>query len=173
MEALIAIPTTQDSESCHSARPGDEGGSGAVVAKSNLGSGFILNLHGFITLHLQHSPRVLSKTPHLDSEICQAHCTRLEQQFPALLTASQKGAQALTEEAAMSGQGYSTASESAPADSQVHPGGRTAEDRGTTRKQTKRSKKCVLLLQDGGGLRVLEGNEKEKKLEGIFHHADD
>ena len=97
MEALIAIPTTQDTESCQSARPGDEGGSGVVMAKSNLGSGFTLNLHGFITVHLQHSPRVLSKT-HLDSEICQAHCTQLDQQFPALLTASQKGAQALTEE---------------------------------------------------------------------------
>lgn len=97
MEALIAIPTTQDTESCQSARPDDEGGNRVVVAKSNLGSGFTLNLHGFITLHLQHSPWVLSKTPHLDSESCQAHCTLLDQQFPALLTASQKGAQALME----------------------------------------------------------------------------
>ena len=95
MEALTAIPTTQDTESCHSARPGDEGGSGAVVAKSSLGSGFILNLHGYIILHLQHSPQGLFKTAHLDSEICQAHCTQLEQQFPALLAASQRGAQAL------------------------------------------------------------------------------
>ena len=172
MEALIAIPTTKDTESCHSARLGDEGGSGAVVAKSNLASRFILNLHGFIILHLQHSPRVLSETPHLHSEICQAHCTHPEQQFPALLAASQKGAQALTEDATGSSQGLSNApaSESSPRDSQVHAGGRTTEDGETTRKETERSEKFMLLLRDGG---AVGGNEKENKLEGIVHHVDD
>lgn len=138
-------------ESWHSTWPGDEGSRGATVVKSNLGSGFILNLCG---IHYPTSPCWDRLIPQVHGSCQTLHTWTLRSARPAAQDQSRSSQPCHRREPepfprrlswVLWGAAWApVVSESSLGDPHVQPGTRTAKDCETTRKWSKRSETfCV------------------------------